>query len=109
MKVPAEPTVNVALLALRDRGGLVYRQRENSAVIASVPKLLCAVNEIGNVPLAVAVPLSTPVLELNATPFGSVPDSLRVGVGDPVAVTVKVPAEPTVNVALPPLVIAEFW
>jgi hypothetical protein len=46
---------------------------------------------------------------LNVTPLGRVPLSLRVGVGDPVAVTVNVPAVPTVNVVLLALVIAGFW
>jgi hypothetical protein len=43
---------------------------------------------------------------LNVTPLGSVPVSASVGVGDPVVVTVKLPAVPTVNVALFALVIA---
>jgi hypothetical protein len=49
---------------------------------------------------------------VNVTPGGSVPVSLRVGVGNPVAVTVKVPAVPTLNVVLFALVIAgatEAW
>ena len=55
---------------------------------------------------APGVPLNTPVVALNVTPLGSVPVSLRVGVGEPVAVTVNVPAVPTVNVVLFALVIA---
>jgi hypothetical protein len=43
---------------------------------------------------------------LNVTPLGSAPVSVRVGVGDPVVVTVKLPAVPTVNVVLAALVIA---
>jgi hypothetical protein len=43
---------------------------------------------------------------LKVTPLGSAPDSLNAGVGDPVAVTVKFPAVPTVNVVLLALVIA---
>ena len=46
------------------------------------------------------VPLNTPVEVENVTPLGSEPLSLIVGVGDPVAVTGKEPARPTVNVAL---------
>jgi hypothetical protein len=42
----------------------------------------------------------------NVTPPGSAPVSVRVGVGDPVVVTVKLPAVPTVNVVLFALVIA---
>ena len=51
-------------------------------------------------------PAQNTVEELKATPGGNVPDSLKVGTGDPVAVTVKLPAVPTVNVALLTLVIA---
>jgi hypothetical protein len=42
----------------------------------------------------------------NVTPPGSAPVSVKVGVGVPVAVTVKLPAVPTVNVVLLALVIA---
>jgi hypothetical protein len=42
----------------------------------------------------------------NVTPLGSAPVSVSVGVGDPVVVTVKLPAVPTVNVVLLALVIA---
>ena len=52
------------------------------------------------------VPLRTPVAALNVTPLGSAPVSLSVGAGDPVAVTVNVPAEFTVNAVLFALVIA---
>ena len=52
------------------------------------------------------VPLSTPVLALNVTPLGSAPTSLSVGAGVPVAVTVNVPAVPTVKVVLLVLVMA---
>jgi hypothetical protein len=55
------------------------------------------------VPLSVAVPF--PLLT-NVTPLGSAPLSLTDGVGVPVAVTVKLPAVPTVNVVLLALVIA---
>src|SRR6266850_42883 len=54
------------------------------------------------------VPLSFPVpfpLSTNVTPLGNAPVSLRVGLGVPVAVTVNVPAVPTVNVVLLALVI----
>ena len=43
---------------------------------------------------------------VNVTPPGSAPDSLSVGVGLPVAVTLNVPAVPTVNVVLFGLVIS---
>jgi hypothetical protein len=45
-------------------------------------------------------------LSTNVTPLGSVPVSRSDGVGVPVAVTVKLPAVPTVNVVLFALVIA---
>jgi hypothetical protein len=43
---------------------------------------------------------------LKLTPCGSVPDAYRVGVGSPVAVTVKLPPVPSVNVVLAAEVIA---
>ena len=55
---------------------------------------------------AAGTPESTPLGALKLTPEGNVPDSLRVGVGEPVAVTVNDPAEPAIKVALPGLVIA---
>jgi hypothetical protein len=45
----------------------------------------------------------------NVTPLGRAPVSVSDGVGVPVAVTVKLPAVPTVNVVLFPLVIAGAW
>ena len=46
---------------------------------------------------------------LNVTPLGNAPVSVRVGAGKPVAVTVKDPAAPTLNVVLFALVIAGAW
>ena len=66
----------------------------------------CAVNVIGKVPLAVGVPLRIPVAVSNPTPPGNAPVSLNVGAGNPVAVTVNVPALPTTNVVLFRLVMA---
>src|SRR5258708_36805064 len=58
---------------------------------------------------AAGVPLSTPA-EVNVTPLGRVPVSLKVTVvGKPEAVTVKVPALPTLNVVLLALVMAGAW
>jgi len=54
------------------------------------------------VPLSVAVPF--PLLT-NVTPLGSAPVSDSVGDGVPVVVIVKLPAVPTVNVAVLALVI----
>lgn len=67
-------------------------------MIVYTPPVLAA-----GVPLSVAVPFPLPT---NVTPDGSAPVSLSVGVGTPVVVTLNVPAAPTVNVALLPLVIA---
>jgi len=58
---------------------------------------------------AAGVPLSVPVpfpLFTKVTPLGSAPVSVKVGDGDPVVVTAKLPAVPTVNVVLLALVIA---
>ena len=55
------------------------------------------------VPLSVAVPFW---LSVNVTPLGRAPLSLRLGVGEPVAVTVKLPAVPTVKAVLLALVMA---
>jgi len=55
------------------------------------------------------VPPSTPVAALKVTPLGNAPDSLSVGLGKPVAVTVNEPAVPEVNVVLLALVIAGAW
>ena len=55
------------------------------------------------VPLSVAVPLP---LSTNVTPPGRAPVSLRAGAGEPVLVTVNVPALPTVKIVLAPLVMA---
>ena len=54
---------------------------------------------------AAGVPLRTPVISLKVTPDGNVPVRANVGVGLPVAVTVKVPAVPTVKTVLSALVI----
>src|SRR5579872_4006591 len=60
------------------------------------------------VPVA-GVPLSRPVEVSKVIPEGRVPDSVKVGAGDPVAVTVKLPDVPAVNVAAPALVMAGAW
>jgi hypothetical protein len=46
---------------------------------------------------------------LRVTPLGRVPVSLKVGAGNPVAVTEKDPALPTVKVVLLVLVMAGGW
>jgi hypothetical protein len=72
------------------------------------PTPLAAVKLMLYVPAVVVpgVPLSTPVEALNVTPLGKVPASLSVGGGKPVAVTVNVPASPTVKLVVLALVIA---
>src|SRR4051812_40473871 len=55
------------------------------------------------------VPDSTPADALNVTPPGSVPVSERTGTGKPVAVTLRAPAVPAVNVVALELVIAGGW
>jgi len=55
------------------------------------------------VPLSVAVPFA---LSLKVTPAGSAPVPIRDGTGNPVVVTVKVPAAPTAKAVLLALVIA---
>src|SRR5580658_173586 len=62
---------------------------------------------MGNFPFAVGVPESIP--PLNVTPVGRVPDSVIVGAGKPVAVTVKVPATPLVKVVRDGDVMAGAW
>jgi hypothetical protein len=66
---------------------------------ANVTGYVAGVAEVG-------VPLRVPVLALKLTPTGNEPDSLSVGVGRPVAVTVNEPNLPTVKVVVAALVIA---
>jgi hypothetical protein len=49
------------------------------------------------------------VAAAKVTPEGNAPDSESTGFGEPVAVTVKLPAAPTANVELLALVIAATW
>jgi len=104
---PALSTVNVALFALVMAGACPTVSVKFCVALGVTP--LLAVMAIGNVPLTVAVPESTPA-ELNVTPLGRLPVSLKViVVGNPVAITVNVPAALTVNVVLFALVIAGDW
>jgi hypothetical protein len=106
VNVPAVPTVKVVLFALVITGAVFTVSVK--LCIKGEPTPFDAVNVMGYVPAVAApgVPLRTPVDGVNVTPAGSVPDSLRLGVGKPVAVTVNVPAAPTENVALAALVMA---
>jgi hypothetical protein len=98
VNVPAAPTVKVTLFAL-----VIAPAWFTVSVkfwVASAPTPLCAVNVMEYAPplFAAGIPLRLPVAALNVTPGGSVPVSLSVGAGVPVAVTVNVPAVPTRNV-----------
>ena len=62
--------------------------------------------------LAAGVPLSFPVpspLSTKVSPVGKAPTSLKLGLGDPLVVTVNVPEAPTVNRALAELVMVGPW
>ena len=105
------PAVNVALLALVIAGpALGLFTVSVKAWVAGVPTPFVAVKVMGKVPLlpVAGVPLRVAApfpLSLKVTPLGSVPVSVRVGVGVPVVVIENVPAVPTVNVVLLALVI----
>ena len=98
VKVPAVPAAKVAELPEVIVGAWSTVSVNVWVALGLVP--LAAVMVIAKLPPvpAAGVPESTPLVELRVTPFGSVPDSLKVGAGLPVAVTVKVPADPTVKV-----------
>ena len=100
---PAVPTTNVVLFGLVMPGG--WPTARVKLCVASGRTPLEAVMVMGKVPVVEAVPLSKPAV-LNVTPLGSIPLSLNVGVGKPVAVTVNDPAVPAVNVVLFALVMA---
>ena len=57
-------------------------------------------------PLSVALPFP---LSVKITPVGSVPDSLKDGMGVPLVVTVKLPATPQVNMLLKLLMVRMFF
>jgi hypothetical protein len=106
VKLPSEPTVNVVAAALVIAGASLTVSVNDW--VASLPTPFDAVNVIGYVPPVPAsgVPDNMPVVVSNITPDGNGPDSDKVGVGKPVAVTVKCPSEPTVNVVDVAVVIA---
>jgi hypothetical protein len=71
------------------------------------PEVLLALMVIGYVPTVpvAGVPLKTPAV-LRVTPVGSVPVvTVNVGTGEPVAITLKLPAMPAVKVVVFRLVI----
>ena len=107
---PAWPTVNVVALALVIAGAWFTVSVNDCGGVE--PTLLVAVNVSAYVPPVPGsgVPLSVPVpspLSTNATPPGRATPPIAIeGVGNPVVVTVNVPATPTVNVVALALVIA---
>jgi len=108
VKLPSAATVKVAVFGLVIAGAVpadIVRVKLCTA-LGSTP--LAAVKVNGYVPCvpAAGVPDKNPVAALKVTPEGRAPDSESVGAGDPVAVTVKPPALPTVDVVALALVIA---
>jgi hypothetical protein len=104
-KDPALPKANVVALALVKFGPSFTVSVKLCFAVAT---LFAALNVIVYTPpvAAAGVPLNAPVPATNDTPFGSVPLSLNVGAGYPVAVTPNDRALPAVNVAAFALVIA---
>jgi len=102
VNVPAVPTTKVVLFALVMAGA--WLTVSVKLCVALLPTPLLAVKEIGKLPDCVGVPDNTPLEKL--TPVGRVPASVIVGVGKPVAVTVKVLEVPVAKVVLLALVMA---
>ncbi len=111
--VPGDPIWNATLFALVMAGGALTVSVKDCVALGVTP--LLAVIVIGKVPPALGVPASVAVpllLLVNVTPAGSAPVSviaIAALVGNPVVVTVKVPATPVWNVTLFALVIAGAW
>ena len=100
VKVPARLVVKVAAAEL-----VIWHTwltvRVKCWAMKGLTKLATAIVN-AYVPAVVGVPDSVAVpfpLSVNVTPGGNAPDSYKIGVGNPVVVTVKVPAWPTVKVA----------
>jgi hypothetical protein len=106
VKDPGEFTVNEALFALVIAGAWPTVRVKPWLAFGETP--LLAVIVMAKFPVTVGVPLSTPA-EVKVTPLGRAPISLKVGAGNPVAVTVKEPAVFTTNVVLFALVMAGAW
>ena len=107
VKEPAAPTVKVVLAAVRMVGARPSVTNVNFWVALGVTPLL-AVMVMAYVPTVLADPLSTPA-EVKVTPAGSAPVSLKVGAGNPVAVTVNELAVPAVKILLVALVMTGAW
>ena len=71
-----------------------------------MPTPLLAVTVNAYFPAGVAVVLVKTPAEVSVTPVGSVPVSVKVGAGKPVALNVYEPAVPLVNAVVAALVIA---
>jgi hypothetical protein len=109
VKLLALPTVNAALLALVIAGAWSIVSVKLCVAAEPTPLEAVIVRLYAPAVPAAGVPLSTPVDALKVTPVGNAPDSLKVGAGDPLAVTVKLPALPTLKAALLALVITGDW
>ena len=96
VNVPAAPTVKVALAALVIVGTAPVTVSVKLCD-AAMPSPLLAVKVIGYVPGAVDA-ATVSVGLVNVTPAGSVPASVKVGAGKPLAVTVNDPATPVATV-----------
>ena len=115
-KKPVPVSVTIGLVASTALVGLMAVSVGTGLLTVSVklcvafaPTPFWAVIVMANVPLAVAVPLSTPAA-VSVTPEGRVLGGTEnVGAGKPVAVIVNVPAVPAVKVVLAALVIAGAW
>jgi hypothetical protein len=108
-KEPAVPTVNVAFPALVMEGEAPTNRVKFCVAFEPTPLDALKLIEYDPVAPTVGVPLRTPVDALKVTPLGKTPDSLRVGFGNPVAVTVNDPAVPTIKVVLLALVTEGGW
>ena len=93
VKVPAVPSVKVVWLAEVMVGATRVDTVRVKLWVALGVTPLAAVMVMGKLPLAVGVPESTPAVD-RVTPVGRGPISVKVGAGEPVAVTVKLPAVP---------------
>src|SRR5579872_1035194 len=109
VNVPAAPTVKDLLFGLVIAGAWFTVSVKPWVALAPTPFSAVKVIEYTPPVPAPGVPASTPVELLNVTPDGSDPVSVNVGAGSPVAVTLKVPGVPEVNVVLLALVIAGAW
>jgi hypothetical protein len=113
VKEPEEPSLKIVLLDEVMFGACSTEVTVSVKLwFAGLPTPLLAVKVIGKLPLDVGVPdkLAVPFpLSVKVTPAGSVPVSLRAGVGLPVVVTRKLPDTPLEKVVLDVEVMAGDW